>query len=172
MKELLDRLGFYDFLGIWGPGAITLTYYIFTLRELFEKAQSFLGISNPGISAKYLLVILYTVVAYMIGVIFHEVGKLFCDHVFGLTPQKCIRTADYLSASPVRDRGILREYKNTIEVNIPKEIYENTPFDRATAHLKYAKTIEKKKIDNYHAYYALARSLALCFGIETPENSV
>ena len=165
MKELLDRLGFYDFLGIWGPGAIAVTYYIFTLPTFLQRTLGFLGVSNPEILSGNMLVILYTAVAYMVGVVLHELGKLLCDHLFNLTPQKCRLAADYLVSSPIPAKGIRREYKNTIEATFLKEIYDETPFEKAISYLKYGHKSGKKKYESYHAFYALARSLSLTFSI-------
>lgn len=165
MKEFLDRLGFYDFLGIWGPGAIAVTYYIFTLPTFLQRTLRFLGVSNPEILTGNVLIILYTAVAYMVGVVLHELGKLLCDHLFNLTPHRCRMAADYLISSPIPSKGIRREYKNTIEANIPKKIYEEIPFEKAVAFLKYAHKSGKKKYESYHAFYALARSLTLIFSI-------
>lgn len=38
MSGALEKLGIYDFMGIWGPGAITVTYFWFILEETIQTA--------------------------------------------------------------------------------------------------------------------------------------
>ena len=61
MDGFLGKFGIYDFMGIWGPGAITVTYFYFTMKKNITMFLNFIGIVNPDISENYLLLILYTI---------------------------------------------------------------------------------------------------------------
>lgn len=79
MDKAFEKLGIYDFFGIWIPGALTVTYYLFTLRDFFYHLFSHLRIEQNGLSGNFLLIILYTAIAYLVGVILHELGKIIVD---------------------------------------------------------------------------------------------
>lgn len=79
MDKAFEKHGIYDFFGIWIPGAITVTYYLFTLRVFFYHFFSRLRIEQNGLSGNFLLIILYTAIAYLVGVILHELGKIIVD---------------------------------------------------------------------------------------------
>ncbi len=166
MDKAFEKLGLYDFFGIWIPGALTVTYYLFTLRDYFYHIFSFLKISQNGIPSYLLIIILYTAVAYIVGVILHEIGKIIADittifnfhtinsRIKNLSVSKCPRTNVF--------KRIQYEYKNSLEKNDIK--LENiVDFDKAISYLKYNGRITTKRIDTYHAIYALSRSLSLCF---------
>ena len=132
---------------------------MFTLCTPMEKLCQFLGIANPGLDSGYIIAILYTAVAYTVGVVLHELGKLVSDHIFKLSPQRIKAVADYV---PKNYRIVMRkEYKLAIEANIPREHYECAEFDKANSELKYNQ-IASKKAESTHAIYALSRSLFLC----------
>ena len=46
-------------MGIWGPGAITVTYFYFTMKNSFAKLFNFLNITLPNVSEGYVLLIFY-----------------------------------------------------------------------------------------------------------------
>lgn len=171
MKDILDRLGLYDFFGIWGPGAITITYYLFTLCTPMEKLCQLLGIANPGLETGYIIVILYTTVAYTAGVVLHELGKIISDRIFKLSPQRIRSTADYTPMDAQAPINMRREYKLAIEANIPREHYECTGFDKANSELKY-NPVASRKTESTHAIYALSRSLFLCFALHVVFTSL
>lgn len=163
MKEFLDRLGLYDYLGIWGPGVISLTYFLFTLQAPLRKLFQFMELENPGFERGYLVFILYTVIAYMIGVILHETGKLFSDHFLRLTPEKCMKNAYKYEKTGKFFGGIRNDFATSVEENIPEEAYRKITFHQANYGLRLSRKADKQKIESYHAVYALSRSLFLCF---------
>ena len=79
MDSIFNKFGIYDFMGIWGPGAIFVTYFSLTLHDPILYFLRSNGVSNPGFSDSYLFIILYTAIAYMVGVVLHELGRLFAD---------------------------------------------------------------------------------------------
>ena len=164
MDGFLGKFGIYDFMGIWGPGAITVTYFYFTMKKNITMFLNFIGIVNPDISENYLLLILYTMVAYFVGVVLHEVSKLIVERLNSFEIQKIKRFA----YNGTRHKGIgchiKNHYKEAIESNIiDEEEYKELNFDRTLCCLKYTNNTGTVRIDKYHSVYALARSLAVCF---------
>ena len=37
MDTIAEKFSLYDFIGIWGPGAVTVTYYLFTTRSFLAS---------------------------------------------------------------------------------------------------------------------------------------
>lgn len=164
MDGFFGKFGIYDFMGIWGPGAITVTYFYFTMKKSITMFLKFIGIVNPDISENYLLLILYTMVAYFVGVVLHEVSKLIVERLSSFEIQKIKSFAH----NGTRHKGIgchiKNHYKEAIESNIFDEgEYQRLNFDRAICCLKYTNNTGTVRIDKYHSVYALARSLAVCF---------
>lgn len=164
MDGFLGKFGIYDFMGIWGPGAITVTYFYFTMKKSITMFLKFIGIVNPDISENYLMLILYTMVAYFVGVVLHEISKLIVERLNSFEIQK-IKSFAY---NETRHKGIgchiKNHYKEAIESNIlDVEEYQRLNFDRAICCLKYTNNTSTVRIDKYHSVYALARSLAVCF---------
>lgn len=163
MKDFLDKLGLYDYLGIWWPGAISVTYYLLTLQSPLRKLFQFIGMEDPGFKQGHWVIILYTVIAYMIGVILHETGKLFSDWVLRLRAKKCQNNAYNPTKSSVFFRGIRNDFATSIEETIPEGVYKTITFHQANYGLRFNRNADKKKIESHHAVYALSRSLFLCF---------
>lgn len=170
MDKVFEKFGIYDFLGIWIPGALTVTYYLFTLRASMEILFSCFDIDLSGMPIEFILVILYTAVAYFLGVILHEVGKILADFI------PCFRTYDtntriYKKVIHKRPNGLFRrikyEYQQALMqnniVHDNKNEVEVIEFEKAISSLKYDKNNSTKRIDMYHSVYALSRSLCLCF---------
>ncbi len=164
MDEVVEKFGIYDLMGIWGPGAITVTYFYFTMNSNIIMIFRSLNIILPNISEQYKLIILYTAVAYVTGIILHETGRLITEHL------KCFRTQKIkkLAYNGEISRGIgyriKNQYKKIIEETIHDEIeYREMKFDEAISYLKYVSQTGTTQIDKYHSIYALARSLSICF---------
>lgn len=155
MDKIFEKFGLYDFMGIWGPGALTVTYYLFTFQESMDSLFSFLKITSLNLSKGYILAILYIAVAYIAGVILHEIGRLFAD-VFSLF-------------NPDESKKNFNEnnyFAKSLAYSVKKlEDFESLSFTEAISFLKYNNDISTKKIDTYRSVYALARSLFLCFTI-------
>lgn len=173
MDQVLGYFGIYDFLGIWGPGAIMVTYFLCTMKNNISSFLKFLNIELPSISEKYILLMLYSVVAYVVGVILHEVGKFIVGRIQRFKIERVKQNAyseKILDSENILNRKIFYainlEYKRIIEKTIPdKELYCQIEFDKANNYLKYTYKGGTGKIDKYHSIYALARSLSLCFSI-------
>lgn len=165
MDKALENFGIFDFMGVWGPGAITVTYFYFTFQSVFKQCMEFFGVADPKVSEPYYLLILATAVAYVIGVILHELGKFIVekfalfdtDEVKGLAHNPKAKLGGWFCS-------IKQEYKTTAENEIPEsDFYNKINFDEARSYLKYAGKTGTKQIDKYHSICALSRSLSICF---------
>lgn len=165
MDKVLEKFGIYDFMGIWGPGAITVTYFYFTMKNSFAKLFNFLNITLPNVSEGYVLLIFYIIVAYVVGVILHESSKLIAESLSGFNIQEIKKLA--YNGDEIHGRvgyRIKKEYKEAIESSIHNENqYQQMKFDEAISYLKYVNKMGTARVDKYHSVYALARSLSLCF---------
>lgn len=127
------------------------------------------GIVLNDIPIKFLLVILYTAIAYFAGVVLHELGKILVD-VIPWFRTFDINTRIYKNDMYKRPKGLLfrrikyefqQELKqNCIVADNKNEIIE---FAAAINELKYNDCISTNRIDKYHSVCALSRSLCLCF---------
>lgn len=165
MDKALEHFGVYDFMGVWGSGALTVTYFYFTMQDLF--ASILLYLTLPELSEGYALLILYTAIAYVVGIILHEAGKLITERSERFrfeTIKMRAHNGELTSQGPFW--RIDHEYKTAIEsVILDKAEYDSMEFDSAIACIKYEGKIGTKRVDKYHAIYALSRSLTLCFGV-------
>ena len=165
MDKVLEKFGIYDFLGIWGPGALTVTYYVLTMHDCFLSFLNWLGLSIGFLSQKYIFILLYTAVSYAVGVILHEVGKI----VFGLFPFFHAGYIDKIMQKKMSDHPKLPhkiiqcECVKSINQNIPAFNANDIKFEEAISVLKYDNAINTRRVDTYHSVYALARSMFLCF---------
>lgn len=162
-------------MGIWGPGALTVTYYLFTLRLLLKSIMTAIGITNYFLTQNQLLIILYTAVSYFFGVVLHEMGKLICDSVETFQTEKfLIRIAQ---CKNIEKKKWFTPFKN-IKYEVctafnafyaksdAKKIFKDLDsigFEKALNTLKYSNETSTRRIDTYHSVYALSRSLCICF---------
>lgn len=77
MDGIFGKFSLYDFMGIWGPGAISLFYFSFTVNDHITSFLESCNITWPSLSETPLLILLYTIVAYIIGMVLHELGHWF-----------------------------------------------------------------------------------------------
>lgn len=165
MDKALENFGIYDFMGIWGPGAIIVTYFYFSFYYNFSSSMAFFGVAEPQISESYYVLILATAVAYVVGVIFHELGKFVIEHLklFETDMVKGLAYNDDANLDGLFGK-IKKEYKAIIENEIPnRQFYNRINFNQANAYLKYVSKAGTKRVDKYHSVCALSRSLFLCF---------
>lgn len=169
MDTIAEKFSLYDFVGIWGPGAVTVTYYLFTTRSFFSEFFAYINVSREELSQVYLLIFLYTAVAYTIGIILHELGKwIYEGHL--LFKDKEIKTGIKINDKSIFPpiRQIQEDYDETIKCIIqPKEWTEffadNMCFKKAYLCLKYDEKITTRRGDTYHSIYGLSRSLSVAF---------
>lgn len=162
MDSIFQNFGIYDFLGVWGPGAITVTYFMFTLHDWIVNVFKVLSIDQMNLSQVYIIIILYTAVAYFIGVILHEVGKIIWNIPFDRLKNK-VKFKEYNPICPIRK--IEEKTVDAITTTIDLDEFYETSFDKAISYLKYNNNISTKRIDLYHSVYAFSRSMLFSFAI-------
>ena len=167
MDKVFEKFGVYDIIGIWIPGALTVTYFLLTMRDLLSCFFSNIGIDINGLSDDYIMIILYTAVAFFIGIVLHEIGKVIADLIPCFKLSK-INTRIYEKEIKMCPRilvfkRIRYEYQQS---HIGNKLVKNKKvedFEKAISELKYNKNINTSRVDKYHSIYALSRSLCLCF---------
>lgn len=163
MDSMVEKFGIYDVMGIWGAGALTVTYFLFTSWSYLIEILSKFGVTNPIHSELYLIVILYTAVSYLVGVILQEIGKLLIDK----NSKFDLNEADKLLDEAVAGHGLFKKVFNAFAGEIRKTIPESKRADisfyEANSYIKHSGHTNTTKIDKYHSAYALARSLSVCF---------
>lgn len=175
MDKLLSNFGIYDIMGIWVPGAIAVTYYFFTAFQFFQSLFQKLSILSHGLQQGYLLIFLYTIVAYTVGIVLHELGKYSYDLLKWFNSEN-ISYFNLKSTKKPAFRFFKRmkyDYNKSIDIVNKNNISLNSLliakkpklcFEEARSHLKYNNTnINLKRIDVYHSIYALSRSLSIAF---------
>lgn len=167
MDKVFEKFGIYDFFGIWGPGAITVTYYYFTLHQFLLNIFEEFGIAQINLSQGQRIIILYSVGAYLAGVILHEIGKLIADVLpwFNInTVNERIRKKVYKKKPCLNPWAIIKyNYQYSCRQN-NIDFEKGSYFEKAVNRIKYNKdNISTKRIDKHHSIYALSRSLCLCF---------
>ena len=163
MDSIVEKFGIYDVMGIWGAGALTVTYFLFTSWNYLVEFLSKFGITNPIQNELYLIIILYTAVSYFIGVILQEIGKVLIDKITVFNLEK----ADNFLNDEVTDNGLFKKiykaFAREVQETIPKDKRPDISFYKANSYIKHSGNTNTKKIDKYHSAYALARSLSICF---------
>ena len=171
MDSIFSKFGIYDFMGIWGPGAIFVTYFAFTLHGPIHDFLRYCGITNPGFSTSNLLLLLYTVIAYTVGVMLHELGRWLADllglfhasKVYSNTSNNIKHEAAKTGKYTRFDKRIRLSYEKKIDEVISEKHYKAMTFDKAFSFIKYSADDSTHRVDTFHSIYALARSLSLTF---------
>lgn len=152
MDSLFKKLGIYDLMGVWAPGAIISVYSAFTLKLISSKVMEVLEISN-----KTALILLITVVSYLIGVILHEVGKLFTSRFDKSFNFKLMNISGCMNRGPFK--RIYYDYFKSINNTMGKKHYESLRFEEVYLKLKYTDKIDISRLNKYHSIYGLSRGL-------------
>lgn len=180
MDGIFGKFSLYDFMGIWGPGAITLFYFSFTLYTPITDFLDSSYVTRPSLSENPLLILLYTIAAYIIGMMLHELGHWFngsliavkhilekqTDKIKQLSVYNDIRhifmtcdeilceidqqKSDKFSKIETQSQGQTTGAHKSIET-----------FSEIITRIKCKTPTDTLRIDKYHAVYAMARSLML-----------
>lgn len=159
MDGIFGKFGLYDFMGIWGPGAIMLTYYLFTLYDKIKGYIDGLDIVFPAFDQLYGFILLYTAAAYILGVILHEAGRIILDAMrFGFVKVKSI-----VDKKPEISKK-LKIFLTWIGSHCFEEEQRDSvgiSFEEARSYLRFSGGIDTRRMDTYHSVYALSRSLSV-----------
>lgn len=165
MDKILEKFGIYDLFGIWFPGVITTTYFFFTLYDVLIFILPMIASPLSLLSPSQILGIMYSVVAYTIGVILHELGKVIVERHKCFYPNSVIKIFKSNAIDKEPGWRIRKEQKDIVNSIIPKKEYNEEYFHTACTHIKYDKDFNSQKTNKYHSIYALSRSLTLCFSL-------
>lgn len=159
MESIFNKLGIYDFMGIWGPGVIFCVYSSFTFSsfvdEMFQKVN---------MSDFWRGILFYIGIAYLAGVIFHEIGKWAVDKItyffdfdkyFNISTLKLNAKKNVWWFTP---RALQYRYKKVLE---DCDALPTEKFDKAYSELKYTNGINCQRLNTYHAVYGLSRGLCV-----------
>lgn len=78
MEDIFKKIGIYDFFGIWGAGAVILNYFIFTIMRI-KRIHILWLLSHYETDFSTLFIFIFCVTAYFLGLIMHEIGKIFYE---------------------------------------------------------------------------------------------
>ena len=173
MENLFEKIGVYDFMGVWGAGAVTTCYFFVTFVhmksiDIIEILQQF----NADFCL--LLIFFFCVVSYIVGAFLHEIGKRVCE-LFPKTfdvqyiselKTKCDPLSEKKALSkriwcfcpalffPVKYRK-LRLFEQVHDFNDDQSV------DEKISYLKYKSAT--KIVDKYHSIYGLTRGVWIGF---------
>lgn len=148
-------------MGIWGPGAIFCVFCHFTL---YSQIKNVLDIDFPSDTWAYIL--FYIGIAYLLGVIFHELGKLLVDRLklffdfdkYGSLAKLKLKSGK--NSHWFTPMSLQYQYRKILT---DCDALPSVPFDKAYSVLKYTKNKNLKRIDTYHSVYGLSRGLWIGF---------
>ena len=167
MDKVLDKVKVYDFFGIWGPGVVFAVYGIVSFSFVFRyDLLSYLKDFQSDFSL--LIIFFICVLSYLLGTVFHEIGKLVCDRIFK-QPDELIRKSEskeeLVSCKRQKNdffRGV-KAYKKYREDGDKSDTPES--FDVIVEKLKVANMTGVT--DRYHALYGMMRGLFIGFAFMT-----
>lgn len=166
MDGALGKFSLYDFMGIWGPGAISLFYFTFTLKMPIIKLLNACNLEFPSLSENALLILLYSIVAYIIGMTLHELGHWLCGILITIKHllKKPIDTIKQLRLFVDIKHFFMTTDEILDEARLKYDSSETTKcasFDDILTLLKRNASSGTLRIDKYHAVYAMARSIMI-----------
>ena len=88
MDKVFEKIGIYDIMGLWMPGVIITTYGVLTLQSVVEWFYKMFKIASFGLEPKAIYVLMFSVVAYTVGTVLHELGKIIFEIFVPLNLQK------------------------------------------------------------------------------------
>lgn len=150
IDKIFEKFGLYDLWGVWGPGAVFVTWSLATLQTLLKA----FGI--PQMDDGQIVTVLYTVVTYACGVVLHEIGNLLMYPL-----RKPLEKKLYGPNGRLKDALSVMEQKTGGSVE--KNLHQKDAFTRALAELKYTTESGIDKVEKYHAIYGMARSVCAAF---------
>lgn len=173
LDKVFEKIGIYDIMGLWMPGVIITTYGVLTLQSVVEWVYKTFKIASFGLEPKAIYVLMFSVVAYTVGTVLHELGKIIFEIFEPLNLQKI----SYFGGIANRPTGlkiikqIQWEYNvqiDSIKINNNKlsDQLNNGEVTFSMAHnaLRYKYGLSER-IGKTHAMYGSSRSLLMGFCI-------
>ena len=158
MSELLSHFGVYDFFGIWGVGIVSLTHCVLSTEIILQK-DYLSHFKDFASDYSLLLILIYSVIAYLIGIVLHELGKWIFDVPQKYYIQQINEIIDTKRDFSKRCNRWLHpnEYERYKVKRVLNNLKEDILLDEAISELKHEKRTDV--INKYHAIYGLSRGL-------------
>lgn len=159
MKDIFDRIGVYDFFGICGAGTIFIIYSFCTELYINQK-NMYEAIEKISSVNSIFMIIVFLILSYFIGTIFHEIGKLIVERI------KDFRVPSI--GITLETNKFKRPYKGIYKLNplnkIRKDFKSHVEKVDPTIKFHYALSYFKNKgcstlLDKYHSLYGLSRGI-------------
>lgn len=158
MGDLLKKFGMFDIMGIWAPGSISLLYILFTIAcihnidiiSILKEFQSDFSI---------MFIFLFCILAYYLGVVFHEIGKGITDLKGPFTFQTLLKIKNEKRANIFTRRFVeLTKIQDCSPEEINTNIYD-------VLELVKKDKIDTSSIEKARSIYGLSRSITISFVI-------
>ena len=173
MENLFEKVGIYDFMGVWGAGAVTTCYFLLTFVQV--KSIDFIGILQQfNADFSLLIIFFFCVVSYIVGAFLHEIGKRICELFPGTFEIQHISDIKFkrkgFTKSISQSKRIWRfclalffpiKYRKLKLFEQVRDFNDDQSVDEKTSSLKYKSAT--KIIDKYHSIYGLTRGIWIGF---------
>lgn len=165
MDGIFNKLGIYDFMGIWGSGAVMLCYSFLSFL-LVSKFDIISMLQEFNTDYSLLSIFIFCITAYIIGVYLHELGKLFCEFIgtdFNINHIKDINTKMCSCCAAKSKKPLLHpiKYRKHCVFQQLNKLKSNITLDEAISYLKHKEAT--KLIDKYHSIYGFTRGILIGF---------
>ena len=156
MSDLLKNFGMYDIMGVWAPGSISLLYILFTIICIHNiDIISILKGFQSDFSIMFIF--LFCILAYCLGVVYHEIGKAIHD----LKPPFTFHTLLKLRNKKHLNVFIKRFITLTSTECCPFENLNMTVYDALESVKR--KNANISSIEKSRSIYGFSRSLMISF---------
>lgn len=173
MENLFEKIGIYDFMGVWGAGAITTCYFFVTFVHI--KSIDIIGtLQQFNADFSLLIIFFFCVASYLVGAVLHEIGRRACElfpSTFDIRYITDLKTKCKKSSKrKVRFKCIRRfclalfcpiKYRKQRLFEQVREFNDDQSVDEKAAYLKHKSAT--KAIDKYHSIYGLTRGILTGF---------
>ena len=173
MENLFEKIGIYDFMGVWGAGAITTCYFFATFVHI--KSIDIIGILQQfNADFSLLFIFFFCVASYLVGAVLHEVGRRVCElfpGIFDIQHIADLKTKSNTSSKKnVRFKGLRRfcikiffpiKYRKQRLFEQVQDFNDDQSVDEKASYLKHKAAT--KTIDKYHSIYGLTRGIWMGF---------
>ncbi len=177
MDKMFEKIGIYDFMGIWGAGTVVCSYFL--IITFIIGNINILDIIQ-GFQADFSLLIIFAfcVISYITGTYLHEIGKRFCElfkNTFEIQNIEKVKTK-YKPLDVDDESKFFAKLLNRIYIVFHPIQYRKYHLIHQTGRLKNKELVDEaisylkhkestKIIDRYHSIYGLTRGIWMGFSI-------
>ena len=177
MEKAFDKLGLYDFMGIFGAGIVIFSYYLVT-SVVITELNVWDYIKSLQVDFSLLVIFCVCIFSYVIGLYVHEIGKRFCEvfqNIFEIQ-NRCDVKSKYKMIKG--KKTILKVLADRIYIFIHPIQYRRYYLLKQTENLTYVKRIDEeisylkyknhiRIIEKYHSLYGMTRGIWIGFVLHT-----